>query len=765
MKLLFKAAFILLLLFPPTYEALARNDRSNTIKEQMKVMHEHFGVNFIYDSSISVDVPSEKACSPGKMSLEECLETVFGNSGLEWEIHRKYIVLTRKDDRRRPDDYTIFIEEQKDTIDECIFTALTARDRNTTQTGFKRIDRKSFDTGYSLLSSPDVIKTLQQQPGVAGGTELLSGLYVRGGDGADNLYLMDGVPIYQTSHLLGLFSSFNTDVTESVDFYKSGFPARYGGRLSSVIDVRTREGDFNEYHGSFSIGLLDGRLQFEGPVVKEKTSFNIGLRRSWMDAITEPASLIIRKINGNDFRLKYAFRDFNANVTHRFSDASILSFNLYGGKDDAKYNRTALSLDWGNLIGSLDWDCRLSDIHELETKMYFSRYDAGFSAGSTLSRNISETSDLGLKADFSLRPGKRHHIRYGASFQHHTYHPRHYKEGKVMSDMRQTMEPSAYIEDEIIVTEDITTNVGVRYSAIVTKGKTYHDVQPRAALRFRLNDNASMNLSYSEMVQNDHQIASNYLQLPTSFWMPSTERILPSRSRQAAGGLYFSLPHNVRVNVEGYFKTMDNLLEFRGKWGIYPPIHLWEDTMVAGKGRSWGVETEVSWSDEKTSLNAFYTLSWSQRLFEDFYPDWYRDRNDNRHKITLTATRKIGRRCEVYAGWNFHSGNLITVESQALAPEDIGSWPETFYSKPNNLKLPDYHRLDIGFNFRRTTVRGNESIWNLSIYNAYCHMNPILAYLGEQYDFTKDNLYGFSFVGEAFGMIPVLPSFSYTLKF
>lgn len=765
MKLLFKTTFILLLFFSPFHDALAQKDRSTTIREQMEIIHEHFGMNFIYDSSISVDVVSNHDCDPRKMSLEECLETVFGDTGLKWEIHGKYIILTRKAERRRPDNYTVLIEEQKDTLDECVISALTARDRNTTQTGFRKIGKKSFDPGFSLLSSPDVIKTLQQLPGASGGTELLSGLYVRGGDGADNLYLMDGVPIYQANHLLGLFSSFNTDMIESVDFYKSGFPSRYGGRLSSVVDVRTREGDFNDYHGLVSIGLLDGRLQFEGPIIKEKTSFNIGLRRSWMDVITEPVSMIINKIHNDNFRLKYAFRDFNANVTHRFSDVSRLSFNLYGGWDDVKYNKAALDLDWGNLIGSLDWNYRISDIHELETKAYFSRYDADFSAGSTLGKNSSETSDLGLKADFSLRPSDRHHIRYGASFQHHIYSPRYVTGKTEVSDKRQTMEPSVYIEDEIIVTEGITTNLGLRYSAIVTKGKTYHSVQPRAALRLRLHDNASMKLSYSEMGQNDHQIASNYLQLPTSFWMPSTEKIVPSHSRQAAGGLYFRLPHNMRVNVEGYFKTMDNLLEFRGKWGIYPPIHLWEESMVSGKGRSWGVETEVSWSDEKTSLTAFYTLSWSQRLFEDFYPDWYRDRNDNRHKITLMATRKIGRRCEMHAGWNYHSGSLITAESQALAPDDIGAWPETFFSKPNNLKLPDYHRLDIGFNFRKTTKRGNESIWNLSIYNVYCHMNPILAYLGEDYEFTEDNLYGFRFTGEAFGIIPVLPSFSYTLKF
>ena len=664
-----------------------------------------------------------------------------------------------------------------------------------------------------MFSSPDVIKTLQQLPGVASGTELLSGMYVRGGDGSDNLYLLDGVPLYQVSHLAGIFSSFNTDMVESVDFYKSGFPARYGGRLSSVVDVQTREGDFQKHHGLFSIGLLDGRLQFEGPIVKDRTSFNIGLRRSWLDVLTEPVSFIIGRIEGVKMRLKYAFWDLNANVTHKFSEDNRLSLNIYGGRDAAKFSQSrtfddyedyynyydmGYGLEWGNFVASLDWDYKFSGCHELDVKAYFSRYGSLFSVADedeswskteegvmerheyydTYSGNRSRISDIGVKADFSYRPHQSHHIRYGASLQYHFYNPEHIKTDfrkdfdEVVTDSktvhsapRQSFEPSVYIEDEMSVTDRFTANVGLRYSAIATEGKAYHSLEPRAALRFGLGDYTSLKVSYSEMVQNNHLVSSSYLQLPTSFWMPSTEKIAPSRSRQASAGVYVNFPHNIRLDVEGYYKTMDNLLEFRGKWGLYPPIHLWENSLVTGKGRSWGVETGLSWSDAKTALTAYYTLSWSQRLFEDFYPFWYKDRNDNRHKITLTATRKLGKKCEVYASWNWHSGGWMTGESQAIWEGEIGVWPETFYSTPNNLKIPDYHRLDIGFNFHKTTKRGNESIWNLSLYNVYCRMNPIIAYLATSYDFTEENITGFGFSGEAFGIIPIIPSFSYTLKF
>ena len=631
-------------------DSMARQQESPTLKEQMSAIHETFGINFIYDSSLELDIPSLKKIDPRRQTLQECLTVLFQGTQIQWEIRKKYVVLTHKDKKKKPKDYTIFIEEQRDTLNGAVITALTSKGLNTTQTGHQKLDRIQFEKGFAVLSSPDVIKTLQQLPGVATGTELLSGMFVRGGDGADNLYLLDGVPLYQVSHLAGLFSSFNTDMVESVDFYKSGFPARYGGRMSSVVDVKTREGDFQEYHGLFSIGLLDSRLQFEGPIVKGKTSFNIGLRRSWLDAITEPASLIIKKKRGEDFRIRYAFWDLNGNITHKFTDNNMISLKLYGGRDALKYNSETTSgseqtegsvttingssseLEWGNFLASLNWDYTFSDAHSVAAQIYFSRYssrlgvseDSGIMSGSTMmeetlydSYNLSKTADAGLKADFSFRASRNHLIRYGTSLTYNHYAPeyegrRNVKQGEDFrenqkiseSDSRDSFEPAIYIEDEMTLTEWLTANIGVRYSAIVSEGQSYHSIQPRAALRFALGDYTSLKLSYSEMSQNNHQISSNYLQLPTSFWMPSTAKIPPSRSRQASGGIYVNFPHNIKLNVEGYYKTMDNMLEFNGKWGLYPPILLWEEAIVIGKGRSYGLEAELSWQNEKTNLTS-----------------------------------------------------------------------------------------------------------------------------------------------------------------
>lgn len=801
--------------------APAHAQQSRTLKSEMEVIHESLGVNFVYDSAIEINVPylgkPMKDIIKGNKKeqsaiLQECLATLFSGTGIEYEVMKKYIVLTQAGKRKKPKDYTIFIEEQHDTINEAVITALTSKEINRTQTGMQKIDGKVFNRGFAVLSSPDVLKTLQQLPGVASGTELLSGMYVRGGDGADNLYLMDGVPLYQVSHLLGLFSSFNSDVVKSVDFYKSGFPARYGGRMSSVVDVKTREGDFRNYHGLFSIGLLDGRLQFEGPVWKDKTSLNIGLRRSWLDVLTEPVCLLISSLEESKFRVKYAFWDLNANVTHKFSDDSKLSLNIYGGRDAAKiiagndrepvdtYHSTYMTkwgLEWGNLVTSLNWDYKFAPNHETSLKAYYTIYDSMFGLNDegrtivkdhddysrdeeyyTSSGNKSRTSDLGLKADFSYRPAENHHLRYGAALKYHFYNPVSYSveneklDGKVTHEQdlsqsapRQSFESDLYIEDEMSLTDWFTANVGLRYAAIATEGKWYHSIEPRAALRFQCGDYTDVKLSYSEMSQNSHLISSTYIQLPTSFWMPSTPKIAPSRSRQVAGGVYVNFPHNIKFSIEGYYKTMSNLLEFRGRWGIYPPITRWEDALVTGRGRSWGAESSLTWSDEKTSVEAYYTLSWSHRLFPDFYPEWYKDRNDNRHKLTLTATRRFGKRFEMYASWNYHSGGWMTCESHGIWDGELGGNVETFYSSPNNVKVPDYHRLDIGFNFHKTTKRGNESIWNLSLYNAYCRMNPLASQVERYYDFTEENIIGLTYYGAGYGIIPIIPSFSYTLKF
>ena len=799
--------------------APAHAQQSRTLKSEMEVIHESLGVNFVYDSAIEINVPYSgkpmKDIIKGNKKeqsalLEECLQTLFAGTGIEYEVMKKYIVLTQADKRKKPKDYTIFIEEQHDTINEASITAYINRLRNTTQTGLTEIDGSIFGKGFATFSSPDLIKELQNLPGVSSGTEMLTGMYVHGGDGNDNLFLLDGVPMYQISHFGGLLSSFNTDVIESLDFYKSGFPSRFGGKLSSVVDVSTRPGDMNAYHGSFNIGLLNGGLQFEGPIVPGRTSFNIALRRSWFDALSIPFLAVYNSTlpYPEEYDFRYAMTDLNASVTHMVKPDSKLSLNFYAGSDYIGFENSVkevawwdgvrytgnngykINARWGNILGNLAWMKKFSDDLHLNTSLYYTRtntdvslYQNEWSVGEyefwIQEEGIRESTysilhDAGLKADLDWIPSEYHHLRTGVSLVEHFFRPSssssvlraHTDEQKNIEDTDSysvaynSFDASLYAEDELMLTSWMKANLGLRYVLNAHDGKAYHSLEPRAALRFQLAPDISAKMSYSEMSQFIHLLSAHYLDIPMATWLPSTESVAPMRSRQVAGGVYFNLPHNFYLNVEGWWKTMDNLYEYCGIDSIYPDLSDWENELMQGKGRSYGAEVEFAWRTKSTDISAYYTLSWTERYFEGFWHSWYPARNDNRHKFTLNASHRFSKRFDMFLAWNYHTGNRMTVPTQEIGFTE-------YYASPYNYNLPDYHRLDLGFNFRKTTKRGNESIWNLSIYNVYCRMNPMFA----QYDHYKNVIdwktgeYEEKVTFKTMAAIPIIPTFGYTLRF
>lgn len=797
-----KHLLLLISIFVSVISAAAQ-PQGRTLKSEMEYLHQEYGVNFVYDSAIEIDVPTAFVMPDShRASLEHCLKILFSGTNIDYEIMKKYIVLTQSDKRKKPKDYTIFVEEQKDTIDESLITAYIDRRRNSTQTGLQKIDGARFRKGFAVLGSPDLIKEIQNMPGVSGGTELLSGLYVHGGEGSDNLFLLDGVPLYQVSHLAGLISSFNTEMVDNLDFYKSGFPARYAGKLSSVVDITTRTGNMNEYSGSFNIGLLNGGLQFEGPIVPGKTSFNVGLRRSWFDILTVPVLAIVNMTYpyGQEGRMRYAMTDFNASLTHLFDNDNILSLNAYLGSDRIRYGMEEtlvrywegvrhtgkigndLDIDWGNILTSLNWRRKFSDDLHLDAKLYYTRtntdvsitnddwemgvYEYNVSEYHVSETNLSRLHDVALKADLDWIPSEYHHLRGGLSAVYHIFRP--YRDVSVVSKETgeddvvdgdsfsigyESPELSAYAEDEISLTSWFKANVGLRYVAFGTDDGMRHSLEPRAALRFQLCPSAALKMSYTEMSQFIHLLHAHYLDIPMSTWLPSTSLVPPMRSRQFAAGIYTDLPHNIVFNVEGYYKTMDNLNEYCGIDSIYPDLSVWEYELYRGKGRSYGAEVELGWKSAKTEVSAYYTLSWTDRFFEGIWYDWYPARNDNRHKLTVNASHKFSKRFDMYVAWNFRSGDRMTVPTQIVGDR-------LYFTEPYNYQLPAYHRLDVGFNFRNTTKRGNEGIWNLSLYNAYCRMNPMFT----MYDsYMKDG----SRINElkVLSAIPIIPSFSYTLRF
>lgn len=781
------------------------------ISDILEELEERFNVHFIYDAGLE-DIFGQRRKAPDSgLDLEKSMNQLLKGTGLEWTTEdRTHIVISRP---KKNVEIDAEPEGMKDTLSASRITGdRYARKLRNRSTGMEKMDSKAFDKGFAVLSSPDVIKTLQSLPGVAAGTELLSGMYVHGGTGYDNLYLLDGVPMYQVNHIGGLFSSFNTDIIGNVDFYKSGFPARFGGRMSSIVDVSTKDGDMNEYHGIFSIGLLDGRLQFEGPIVKGKTSFNLAMRRSWIDVFSVPVLAVVNGTMDDNTNLHYAFGDFNAKITHLFAPENKLTLSAYHGRDRLKFgfdyvgqyedgklipgsenltDSDGLGLDWGNTLASVRWENRISDVLASDMKAYYSRYASGtdyysywwhhegdgvFHKKGSVEDGSSRIHDIAAKADFCWTPSDKHDVRFGASYEYHIYNgSRSHEEYAHLSagnDRILTSEEGSssdghemaiYVEDDISAGRWLKAGLGLRYAMFAVQGKTYHRLEPRAALNFILHKNVSMKLSYTEMNQYIHNISTSNLDIPTNIWMPTTAKTAPMLSRQVAAGVYSLLPLGFTLDVEGYFKTMDHLREYCGYSMLYPPIEDWEKEFSEGKGISYGAEVTLGYNTEKVNVSAAYTLSWTKRKFEDIYPEWFFNWNDNRHKLTLSATWKITDRIDVYAAWNYRSGNRMTVDGYDSTFNRVISYEFPFRgfgllgSTPYNLILPSYHRLDLGANFRKTTKRGNESIWNVSIYNAYCRMNPMSAYIHTDED---GNTYGV-----ATGIIPIIPSFSYTLKF
>ncbi len=696
-----------------------------------------------------------------------------------------------------------FTLETSFTINEVVVTADMNSPVLTTQTGKRVLTTNDIKTEFSLLSSPDLVKTLQRTSGINTGTELSSGLFVHGGNSDENLFLLDGTPIYQTNHSLGLFSSFNADIIKNVDFYKSGFPARYSGRVSSITDVRTKDGNMQKIQGLFSIGLLDGRIQLEGPIVKGKTSFNIAMRRSWIDLLLKPAYAIINsdKTEGDKFTYGYAFHDINAKITHNFN-AHKLWLSLYSGRDSYSIkdesaggifvNTTNSKFKWGNVNATAGGDFKLSQSLYSTTAIIgaysyslldFDEDDTYHAPDGIIHRNFLDIRynrtrmyDIGMKTDFKFTALRKHNIRFGGSILHHGFNPQTSKDAFFFEDASGAIdtthfasststssnEMSVYAEDEIGITQHLSANAGISYTLFRVQNRNYHLLDPRFAVKWQLGRTTSIKMSYTHMSQSIHRIATSFLEIPSDFWVPTTNDIPPTTSHQLAGGVYNQINKNLTLTVEGFYKRTYNLLQYRHWMGLQPPAVYWNKNVTEGEGKAYGIEIDAAYHGKHFAGTMAYTLSYSKRRFTELYNGWFNDQFDNRHKLDITARYKFTERISAYAAFTLKSGNRMTMPvAYSISPELPGDKRFTegvyIYGEPNNFKLPAYHRLDIGFDFKHKTKSGNEAIWNVSIYNVYCHLNTM-------YTQIKQNENG-TFTVKSKGFVPVIPSVSYTIKF
>lgn len=671
--------------------------------------------------------------------------------------------------------------------------------------GALNISKEAIKTTPVIMGESDVIKTIQLEPGVSAGVEGMAGMYVHGGNTDENLYMLDNIPLYQVNHLAGLFSAFNTEALRNVDFYKSSFPAKYNGRLSSFMDVHTKDGSLKEHHGSFRLGLTSGAFNIDGPIWKDKTSYSVAIRRSWFDILTIPAFAIYNSISKDEKnQIGYAFTDINAKITHRFSDRSRAYAMFYYGEDylhvkqsydkdkeNGSYDESKNNLRWGNIVASLGWNYVISPQLFMEVTGAFTRFASYLkhsdeygekSEGNLIDYQFDEVRsdnnihDWTAKVDFDWRPRSNHNFNFGAGYTYHSFLPSKTVRNTIDNDISAGLsepilkykanEMNVYGSGDWTPWQPLRINYGLHFSLFNISGHTSTNLSPRLSARWAINNKWTVKAGYSHTVQYVHQLIQSSLSLPTDQWVPIVKDQKPQTADKISVGVYFSPTNQWTFSAEAYYKKMRNLLEYVDEYYLLPPSTEWPDKLTPGKGTSKGIDFKASREFGNITGHVAYSLLWADRI----YPGRnggkkFPARFDNRHKINILVDWKINDKWEISASWTGMSGNRITLPTQVWRDPNLAPWNYDMLLKTdiNNYRLPFYHRLDL--NARRYTKRG---YWDISIYNAYCHMNVIGVDREYQVgDATTDVYTDFSLIPifRKIRVIPIIPSFSYTWLF
>ncbi len=665
---------------------------------------------------------------------------------------------------------------------------------NATEMSVEAISTREAKLVPVLLGESDILKTVQLKPGIPSGSEGRTGLFVRGGAQDQNLIVLDEAIVYNANHLFGFFSTFNTDAVKDLKIYKGGFPAEYGGRLSSVIDVKLKDGNNQKFAGSGGLGLIASRLTLEGPIEKGKSSFIVSGRRTYVDLLTRQVN---QANEGNeDFTPipDYYFYDLNAKVNFQLGEQDRLFLSGYFGRDVFGFDGDFFDFDfdWGNATGSVRWNHVFSPKLFANTTFTYSDYQyninnriTGFSFG--LGSNIE---DANLKTDFFYAANNQHTIRFGAMATHHTFTVGRLQagsdDGVVNFSAGQEfdgVEFGAYFSDEIEFSEALSVNAGLRFSGFNNEGKTYLGLEPRLAARYKLTDRTALKTSYARMYQYLHLIANAGVALPTDIWYPSTDRVQPQRSDQVALGLSYLLGSKYYLNLEGYYKWLDNQLQFVDGAQIFVNDEL-EDEFAVGEGRAYGLEFSIEKKEGRltgwigytlalTRLQNFETLAPGGRFaqesegFGPFNPIY-----DRRHDISVVGIYEISKRLTATATFVYGSGDLTWLPPGRFSFQDVpGANFEAVvpdYRERNNFRLPAYHRLDLGLVYKFFPKWG-ESDLTLSVINAYDRRNAFFIFFEPEFEAIDGNNTSIEvptrIAANQVSLFPILPSLTWNFKF
>lgn len=678
-------------------------------------------------------------------------------------------------------------------LDEIVITA-EEEIQEQTQMSSVNVQVKQIQALPSLMGEVDVLKVLQLLPGVQSGTEGSSGLYVRGGGPDQNLILLDGVPIYNSSHLFGFFSVFNADAINNVDLIKGGFPARYGGRLSSVIDISMKEGNAKEFKGTATIGLIASKVTLEAPIIKDKTSFLFSARRTYIDILAQP---IIKAQNDGLGTAGYYFYDLNAKINHKFSNKDRLYLSGFFGRDKAysrfkdSYTNNGVSVDskdefglnWGNAIGAARWN------HVFTPKLFsnliltYSKYNFAVfedSETSTTSSSGSETEvfaiqydsgieDFAAKIDFDFIPNPNHYIRFGINGINHSFNPGvlAYKTSDadtiVGSFQTEAYEYSSYIEDDFKINDKLKINAGLHFSGFDVEDEFYTSLQPRIAIRYLLNSSIALKASYAQMAQYIHLLSNSGIGLPTDLWVPSTNKVKPQSSFQYAFGVAKTFNKTYELSVEGYYKEMDGLIEYKDGASFTSVNKDWQDKIEMGKGTSYGAE--VFFQKKLGNLSGWvgYTLSWTNRQFDNInFGEEFPYRYDRRHDISVTSIYKLSEKIQLAAAWVYGTGNAVSLPTKSYLSNQNNGYSYyghniDYYEGRNGYRMGAYHRLDFSIAWTKIKKNGIRK-FTLGFYNMYNHKNPFFIQEGYDHETGKKRFVQYS-------LMPIIPSISYRFDF
>lgn len=646
-----------------------------------------------------------------------------------------------------------------------------------------------------ILGEEDLMKSMQLLPGVKSGTEGTSGIFVRGGSEDQNLILLDGVPIYNPAHVLGIFSVFNTDAIKSVTLTKGGHPARYGGRLSSVVDVRMKEGNLNEWHGSGSLGLISSKLSLSGPIVKDKVSILLSARRTYADVLIRA---FFPQENNQEIKPSLFFHDYNGKLQYKINDKHRIYLSGYLGRDkfgasfsDSTSVEKSL-INWGNKISAMRWNYEISNKLFANTTLTFSDYEINTENTQRIIKDNSLTgalyssgiTDIGAKIDFDYVPSPRHYIKFGVGTVKHEYNPgvnrTIQRNGNIDNGSNRKVAGIDAVETDIYIEDDIklgkfNANVGLHGSSFAVENKNYTSLQPRLGLRYLATETTAIKASYSTMTQFINLLTSEALNLPSDVWVPSTDRIAPQESWQAALGVSGS-KGDYEWEVEGYYKSMNNVLSYQeGTSLIDNDPRNWEDQISQGVGESYGMEFFLQKTKGKLTGWLGYTLSWTNRQFDDINNgNKFPFRYDRRHDFSAVVSYALSDRIKLSANWIYNTGNAVTLpkyqygailpgtgNSNVVLVEDGG--------EKNSFRMSPSHRLDWSISFVKKK-KNYERSWIISVYNSYYRKNPF--YLGvesvridEDTTNGEEPISGFTNVIREKSLIPIVPSVSYNIKF